>query len=92
MTNAVGHGNETAVGDGVAALDGFPGRMLALAKAVGSTRAGCLEMNMNDEATLDLFTEQAFGPALGRVMMTAIDTMVEAGYRSSELGQAIDLT
>jgi ketol-acid reductoisomerase len=55
-------------------------RMLALAKAVGSTRAGCLEMTMNDEATLDLFTEQAFGPAFGRVMMAAIDTMVEAGY------------
>jgi ketol-acid reductoisomerase len=55
-------------------------RMLALAKAVGSTRAGCLEMTMHDEATLDLFTEQAFGPAFGRVMMTAIETLVEAGY------------
>jgi ketol-acid reductoisomerase len=55
-------------------------RMLALAKALGSTRAGCLEMSMLDEATLDLFTEQAFGPAFGRVMMTAIDTLVEAGY------------
>lgn len=55
-------------------------RMLALAKAVGSTRAGCLEMSFVDEATLDLFTEQAFGPAFGRVMMTAIDTLVEAGY------------
>jgi ketol-acid reductoisomerase len=55
-------------------------RLLALAKAVGSTRAGCLEMSMHDEATLDLFTEQAFGPAFGRVMMTAIDTLVEAGY------------
>jgi ketol-acid reductoisomerase len=55
-------------------------RMLALAKALGSTRAGCLEMSMKDEATLDLFTEQAFGPAFGRVLMTAIDTLVEAGY------------
>ena len=55
-------------------------RMLALANAVGSTRAGCLEMTMLDEATLDLFTEQAFGPAFGRVMLTAIDTLVEAGY------------
>jgi len=55
-------------------------RMLALANAVGSTRAGCLEMTMLDEATLDLFTEQAFGPAFGRVMMTAIDTLVDAGY------------
>ena len=55
-------------------------RLLGLAKAVGSTRAGCLEMTMHDEATLDLFTEQAFGPAFGRVMMTAIDTLVGAGY------------
>jgi ketol-acid reductoisomerase len=55
-------------------------RMLALAKALGSTRAGCLELSFVDEATLDLFTEQAFGPAFGRVMMTAIDTLVEAGY------------
>jgi ketol-acid reductoisomerase len=55
-------------------------RMLALAKALGSTRAGCLEMSFADEATLDLFSEQAFGPAFGRVMLTAIDTLVEAGY------------
>ncbi len=55
-------------------------RMLALAKALGSTRAGCLEMSLKDEATLDLFTEQAFGPAFGRVMLTAIDTLVDAGY------------
>lgn len=55
-------------------------RLLGLAKAVGSTRAGCLEMTLRDEATLDLFTEQAFGPAFGRVMMTAIDTLVDAGY------------
>ncbi|MFI5398384.1 MAG: ketol-acid reductoisomerase [Candidatus Binatia bacterium] len=55
-------------------------RMLALARALGSTRAGCLDMSLKDEATLDLFTEQAFGPAFGRVMMTAIDTLVEAGY------------
>jgi ketol-acid reductoisomerase len=55
-------------------------RMLALAKGIGSTRAGCIEMSFLDEATLDLFTEQAFGPAFGRVMMTAIDTLVDAGY------------
>lgn len=55
-------------------------RMLALARAVGSTRAGCLEMSFVDEATLDLFTEQAFGPAFGRVMMAAIDTLTDAGY------------
>jgi ketol-acid reductoisomerase len=55
-------------------------RMLGLARALGSTRAGCLEMSMKDEATLDLFTEQAFGPAFGRVMTTAIQTLIDAGY------------
>jgi ketol-acid reductoisomerase len=55
-------------------------RMLAVAKAIGSTRAGCIEMSMHDEASLDLFTEQGFGPAFGRVMTTAVELLVEAGY------------
>jgi len=55
-------------------------RLLALARAVGSTRAGCIEMSMHDEASLDLFTEQGFGPAFGRVMMAAVELLVEAGY------------
>lgn len=54
--------------------------MLAVAKGIGSTRAGCIEMSMHDEAALDLFTEQAFGPAFGRVMMSAVELLVEAGY------------
>jgi ketol-acid reductoisomerase len=37
-------------------------------------------MSLHDEATLDLFTEQAFGPAFGRVMMSAVETLVRAGY------------
>jgi len=55
-------------------------RMLAMAKAMGSTRAGCITMSMHDEATLDLFTEQAFGPAFGNVLLSAVDTLVNAGY------------
>ncbi len=55
-------------------------RMLALARGVGSTRAGCLEMSMHDEASLDLFTEQGFGPAFGCVLTTAVQTLVDAGY------------
>jgi ketol-acid reductoisomerase len=55
-------------------------RILALAKGLGSTRAGCIELSLHDEACLDLFTEQAFGPAFGRVLMTAVDVLVEAGY------------
>jgi ketol-acid reductoisomerase len=55
-------------------------RMLAIARGIGSTRAGCLEMSFLDEATLDLFTEQAFGPAMGTAMRSAMETLIEAGY------------
>ncbi len=55
-------------------------RMLAVAKGVGSTRAGCIDMSFHDEASLDLFTEQGFGPAFGRVMASAVELLVEAGY------------
>ena len=55
-------------------------RMLALAKGIGATRGGCIEMSMHDEASLDLFTEQGFGPAFGRVMMSAVELLVAAGY------------
>ena len=55
-------------------------RMLAIARGIGSTRAGCLECTFGDEATLDLFTEQAFGPAMGAAMRAAIETLVEAGF------------
>ena len=54
--------------------------MLAIAKGIGSTRAGCLEMSFGDEAALDLFTEQAFGPAFGAAMRAAMETLVEAGF------------
>ena len=55
-------------------------RMLAIARGIGSTRAGCLEMSFADEAALDLFTEQAFGPAFGAAMRAAMETLVEAGF------------
>ena len=55
-------------------------RLLALARAAGSTRAGCIEMSLHDEACLDLFTEQGFGPAFGCVLTTAVQLLVEAGY------------
>lgn len=55
-------------------------RMLALAKGIGSTRAGCLELSMAEEAHLDLFTEQAFGPAFGLVLRQSIELLIEQGY------------
>jgi ketol-acid reductoisomerase len=55
-------------------------RMLALAKGIGSTRAGCLELTMAQEAHLDLFTEQGFGPAMGLALRQSIELLVEQGY------------
>lgn len=55
-------------------------RMLAIARGIGSTRAGCLELSCADEAALDLFNEQGFGPAFGMALTNAIHTLVDAGF------------
>ncbi len=46
-------------------------RALALAKGIGSTRAGVVEVTFQQEAELDLLTEQCIGPAFGQVLMSA---------------------
>ncbi len=79
-TYVAGNGFPSFVGVHCDATGNATARMLAIAKGIGSTRAGCIEMSMHDEASLDLFTEQGFGPAFGRVLLTAIDVLVEAGY------------
>ena len=53
---------------------------LALAKGIGSTRLGAVEVSFAQEAELDLFTEQCFGPAFGQVLTTAVDLLLEEGY------------
>jgi ketol-acid reductoisomerase len=53
---------------------------LALAKGIGSTRAGVVEVTFAQETELDLFTEQCFGPAFGQVLTTSVDLLLEAGY------------
>lgn len=53
---------------------------LALAKDIGSTRFGVVEVTFAQEAELDLFTEQCFGPAFGHVLTTAVDVLLEEGY------------
>ena len=54
--------------------------VLALAKGIGSTRFGVVEVTFAQEAELDLFTEQCFGPAFGQVLTTSVDLLVELGY------------
>ncbi len=55
---------------------------LALSKGIGATKSGgaVLEVTFRQEAELDLFNEQCFGPAFGQVLTTAVDVAVEAGY------------
>ena len=53
---------------------------LAIAKGIGSTRSGVMVLTFAEEAELDLFTEQAFGPAFGQVLLSAIQTLIDAGY------------
>jgi ketol-acid reductoisomerase len=53
---------------------------LALAKGIGSTRAGAVEVTFAQEVELDLFTEQCFGPAFGQVLMAAVSLLLEKEY------------
>ncbi|MFX1259594.1 MAG: ketol-acid reductoisomerase [Promethearchaeota archaeon] len=54
--------------------------LLALAKAIGTLNKGAIELTFKQETELDLFNEQGFGPAFGRVLLTAIYTLIDAGY------------
>ncbi|MHA1269638.1 MAG: ketol-acid reductoisomerase [Candidatus Helarchaeota archaeon] len=54
--------------------------VLALAKGIGSTKKGVIETSMEQEAALDLFTEQCFGPAFGQVVMASFQLLIEEGY------------
>ncbi|MFX1265880.1 MAG: ketol-acid reductoisomerase [Promethearchaeota archaeon] len=55
---------------------------LAIAKGIGATKPGgaVLEVSFRQEAELDLFNEQCFGPAFGQVLTSAVDVAIEAGY------------
>ena len=52
--------------------------VLALAKSLGALKAAVM-MSFKDEAVLDLFNEQAFGPAFGRVLLDSIDVLISNG-------------
>jgi ketol-acid reductoisomerase len=54
--------------------------LLALAFGIGTLTKGAVEVTFRMEAELDLFNEQAFGPAFGQVLLTSIKTLLDAGY------------
>ncbi len=70
---------------------------LALAKAVGCTRAGVVECTFEDEADVNLFAEQALWPLLNQAILLSYEVLVEEGvppelvalelYASGEAGE-----
>jgi ketol-acid reductoisomerase len=54
--------------------------LLALCKGIGTLEKGVIDISFKQEAVLDLFNEQGFGPAFGRVLLSSIYTLVDAGY------------
>jgi ketol-acid reductoisomerase len=54
-------------------------RTLALTLAISGLHKPAIEVTFKEEAILDLFNEQAFGPAFGRVLLTAISVLIENG-------------
>ena len=73
--------------------------LCALAKAIGSLRAGAIEISAAQEAYLDLFVEQTVGPDLASALLSAFQVGVEAGlppealalelYMSGEMGRSL---
>jgi ketol-acid reductoisomerase len=57
-------------------------RVLAYARAIGSTRAGVLETTMAEETETDLFGEQSvLCGGTAALLKASFETMVEAGYQ-----------
>jgi len=54
--------------------------MLALAKGIGCTRAGVVEMSFEGETVLDLFLEQTLLPIFTKSMLWTFELLVEAGF------------
>lgn len=63
---------------------GWP-RVLAIAQGSGSLRTGALHFTARQEAQLDLFGEQAFGPWIGAAMLAAFQVGQEAGLPAEGL-------
>jgi len=54
-------------------------KMLALTWAVGRFHKPAIEVTFKQEVILDLFNEQAFGPAFGQVLLNSIAVLLEQG-------------
>jgi len=74
-------------------------RGLALAKALGFTRSGVMQVSVAEETEIDLFMEQFLIPSIIQTMKIAFDLLVDKGfspeavlmelYASGELGEVL---
>ncbi|HID17440.1 TPA: ketol-acid reductoisomerase [Candidatus Bathyarchaeota archaeon] len=55
-------------------------KALAIAKAIGATRAGAIELSFAEETEIDHFMEQAVWAAIDRILTLSFEVLVEAGY------------
>ena len=56
-------------------------RTLALARAIGCTRAGAIETTFAEETELDHFSEHFVWPAVYRVLVESFEFLTESGYQ-----------
>ncbi len=75
-----GNGYFSFIGVGQDATGSAMETLLALAQAMGSLRAGAIEMSPEQEAQLDLFVQQAILPAFHHLMTTGASVLLELGF------------
>ena len=67
-------------------------RVLAAAKALGALHQGAIELTFQQEAELDLFSQQAVLPALHSVLQTAIEVLNREGFPREAIYQSLYLS
>lgn len=56
------------------------GTVLAIAKAMGALRGGAVEVRFEQETELDLFLQQSILPLFHRIVIGAVQLLLESGY------------
>ncbi len=67
-------------------------RVLATAKALGALHRGAVELTFQQEAELDLFTQQALLPAFHSALQTAIDVLNREGFPPEAVAMSLYLS
>lgn len=71
--------------------EGWP-RVLAVAKALGALHRGAAELTFQQEAEIDLFTQQALLPAFHSAIQTAIDVLSREGFPPEAIAMSLYLS